>query len=141
MLNRKPDIFSRIATASLLVVLLLCSAGCVSVLIAGAGGGISYTLSNVAYKTVNYPLDDVRRAVHDALEKMAIKEIQATQTEKGIRINAVTMDLKIYIDLVWITYKTTRISVDARKNLILKDKATAAAIIEQTDGILATKNN
>jgi hypothetical protein len=49
---------------------------------------------------------------------------------------AETSELKINIDLEKITAKTTRISVDARKNIVVKDKSTAAAIIEETEAML-----
>jgi microsomal dipeptidase-like Zn-dependent dipeptidase len=57
-------------------------------------------------------------------------------TKGGVRIVSETMDLKIYIDLNSITNRTTKISVDVRKNIVLKDKATATAIIDQTERIL-----
>ncbi len=51
-------------------------------------------------------------------------------------IIAETSDLDIYIDLEKITPKTTKMSVDAKKNIVMKDKATAVAIIEETEALL-----
>jgi len=135
-LNRKCGILKPAKQAAYISLLLLCLTGCVSILVAGAGGGIGYTITNIAYKTVNYPIEEVTTAVSAALKKMDITELETRQSAKGVHITALTAELKIYIDLDWITSKTTRISVDARKNLVLKDKATATAIIEQTDNIL-----
>ncbi len=125
----------------LIIAAVMCAAGCASILIAGAGGGVEYTITNVAYKTVNYPMEQVQSATHAALKKMAIRYKQTVKSEKGVKIEAETMDLKIYVDLDWITVKTTKISVDARKNFVLKDKSTAAAIIEEIDNILLGKND
>ena len=47
-----------------------------------------------------------------------------------------TAELKIYIELERITHKSTKISVDAKKGAIVKDRATATEIIEQTERIL-----
>ncbi len=139
--NGKPNNLKPMAVLCLITISLACSAGCTSVLIAGAGGGAEYTLTNVAYKTVNYPMERVQSAVHFALNKMAIRDMKTLKTEKGVRIVAETIDLKIYIDLDWITVRTTKISVDARKNFVMKDKATAAAIIERVESVLEGKNN
>ena len=51
-------------------------------------------------------------------------------------IVAETSELDIYINLEKITPKTTKMSVDAEKNIVVKDKATAVAIIEETDTML-----
>ncbi len=48
--------------------------------------------------------------------------------------------LEIDIELESITFKTTRMSVDAAKVAIIKDRATAAEIIVQTQRILEASN-
>ena len=53
-----------------------------------------------------------------------------------MEISATTARLKIYIELERITNKTTKISVNAKKNVVLKDSATATEIIEQIETIL-----
>jgi hypothetical protein len=102
----------------------------------GQAGGVAYTFTNVAYKTVLAPIDRVEVASHLALIKMGIKYIRSTEMENGVQIIAETSELKINIDLEKITAKTTRISVDARKNIVVKDKSTAAAIIQETEAML-----
>jgi archaellin len=122
-----------------LYVLLTCmmiSAGCASILLTGAGGGIGYTLTNIAYKTVGYPLDEVTSAIRVALISLDISEKSIRKTSKEVEITAETSALNIDIDLELITDRTTKITVDARKSFIFKDKATATAIIEETELIL-----
>ncbi|MGO9378244.1 MAG: DUF3568 family protein [Dissulfurispiraceae bacterium] len=122
------------------LLVLILSVGCASILVAGAGGGIAYTFTNVAYKTVTYPSGEVVAAVHGALKKMEITERYTELTaDGGMKIKAETPDLTIYVYIDNITIKTTKISVDARKYLIMKDVATATEIIQQTNRILGSK--
>lgn len=102
----------------------------------GAGVGVSYTLSNVAYRTFSSPGDQVHTATVDALKKMGIKIVDDYKSENDRTINASTKELDIEINLEEVTLKTTQIKVDARKSIVLKDKATAAEIINQVGKIL-----
>lgn len=110
--------------------------GCAAVVVAGASGGVAYSITNVAYKTVNYPLDQVRLAARNALKKMGIAEKDIRPIDGGYRITGTTDRLTIEVDLEMITSRSTKISVDARKNLVVKDKATATEIIDQIVRIL-----
>ena len=67
---------------------------------------------------------------------MDIKIIDDSKSENGRIITAVTDDLDIEINLEEVTSKTTQVKVDARKSVVLKDKATAAEIINQVGKIL-----
>jgi hypothetical protein len=49
--------------------------GCAAVAITGGSLGLGYSVTNVAQKTVNHPLDKVVWAIMDASEKMAIKVV------------------------------------------------------------------
>lgn len=110
--------------------------GCASVLVAGASGGVAYTVTNVAYRTIVAPIDQVEFANRLALIKMGIKQIERTETGNEVTILAETCELRIRIDLEKITPNATKMSVDAAKNIVVKDKATAAAVIEQTEAML-----
>jgi hypothetical protein len=110
--------------------------GCTAVALTGAGAGISYTLSNVAYRSFSFPVDRVHQATIDALKKMDIKIIDDSKSEEGRTITATTKELDIVIHLEEVTSKTTQVKVDARKRVVLKDKATAGEIINQVGKIL-----
>ena len=118
-------------------VCLLLLSGCASVMLAGASGGVAYSVTNIAYKTIPRPIDQVDLANRLALIKMGIKYVEVIKTEDRARIFAKTSELKIYIDLNKITPKSTKISVDAKRNLLVKDKSTAEAIINETEAMLA----
>ena len=115
---------------------LLLLSGCTSVLVTGASGGVAYTITNVAYKTIVSPIDQVEFANRLALMKMKIKYRERRERGNGVQIVAETNELSIHIDLERITPNTTKIGVNAKKNIVMKDKATAAAIIEQTEAML-----
>jgi hypothetical protein len=119
---------------------LLLLSGCATVLLTGASGGVAYTITNVASKTLISPIDQVEYANRLALLKMKIRYIERRETENGVQIIAETNELNIYIDLKQITPKTTKIGVNAEKNIILKDRATAVAIIEQTEAMLGNQS-
>ena len=101
-----------------------------------AGVGVSYTLSNVAYRSFSSPMDRIHHATIVALKKMGIRVIDDSKSEDGRIIIAATKGLDIAISLEEVTSKTTQIKVDARKRVVLKDKATAAEIINQVGKIL-----
>ena len=124
----------------LFVFLVQLLAGCTAVVLTGAGAGITYTLSNVAYKSFSSSLDRVHHATVDALKKMDIKTINDYKTVDGRTIIAATKELDILIDLEVVTSKTTQIKVNAIKRVILKDKATAAEIINQVGMSLGEQN-
>ena len=105
--------------------------GCAALVVTGAGIGVSYTLTNVAYRSFSSPLNQVHEATIAALKEMDIKIVDDIKVVNGRSITADTMELDIVIDLERVTLKTTQIKVDARKNVLLKDKATAAEIINQ----------
>ena len=120
----------------LVVFLLLFLSGCTAVALTGAGVGISYTLSNVAYRSFSSPVDQVHDATIAALKKMDIKIVDDSYLKDGNTITAFTKELDIVINLEEVTPKTTLVKVDARKSVFLKDKATAAEIINQVGKIL-----
>jgi hypothetical protein len=121
---------------SFIIFFLPLVSGCTAVALTGAGAGISYTLSNVAYRSFSFPVDRVHQATIDALKKMDIKIIDDSKSEEGRTITATTKELDIVIHLEEVTSKTTQVKVDARKRVVLKDKATAGEIINQVGKIL-----
>jgi hypothetical protein len=110
--------------------------GCTAIALTGAGVGVSYTISNVAYRSFSSPVDPVHDASVAALKKMDIKIIDDSKSEDGRIITATTRELDIVINLEEVTSKTTLVKVDARKRVFLKDKATAAEIINQVGNFL-----
>lgn len=106
---------------------------------AGASLGVSYTITNIAYKTFNFPLGHVNKATVEALGKMDFTIVAYNNIGEERKIVVAAKDLDIRIKLERITSSTTRIMVDARKWPFFKDKATALEIIYQICNVLDPK--
>ncbi len=105
-------------------------------LIAGAGSGVSYTFTNIAYKTMTYPMEDVAVASVRAMDKMSMETVERRDEDSMIVIKTRTRKLTIYITVEAMTPTLTKIEVNAKKLLIFKDKTTAFEIILQTERFL-----
>jgi len=111
--------------------------GCAEVVVPGTltGGGEAYryTTANVAKKTFMGDVERVTTATREALVKMGI-ELQSISTEDAeTKITAATVELNITVKLKPITANTTKVSVNAVEDYVLKDKATADEILDQID--------
>jgi hypothetical protein len=110
-------------------------AGCAEVIVPGAlaGGGEAYryTAANVAKETFMGNVDQVTAATRSALQKMGIQLHSISTEEDQTEVSASTAELKITIEMNPITAKTTMVSVNAVKDYVIKDKATADEILDQ----------
>ncbi len=111
-------------------------AAVIPLFVSAGGGGVAYTVTNVAYQTFSYPLKDVENAVHVALKKMEIGEFGKEEIEDGLEIQAATKKLHIYISMEMITPATTKVKVNAKRGTFLKDKATAKEILVQVGKVI-----
>jgi uncharacterized protein DUF3568 len=117
--------------------IVVVNSGCVTILAAGAITGatqyVKYTVDSTAKRTFSENLNHVMRASIDVLKKMNITIDTVKKKESGAKIQAVANDLKIKISIHPITDNTTKVSIDALKYAVLRDKATADEIITQID--------
>lgn len=120
----------------ILMVPFLSGCAVAAITAAGASLGVSYTITNIACKTLNFPLGRVDKATVKALKKMDMSITAHESTGEEKRIIAAAKDLDIRIKLEPITSMTTKMNVDARKGPFLKDRATALEIIHQVCRIL-----
>lgn len=137
---------SRRLSAALLATAVLFAAGCAApvtllplalpAIISGAGSGISYTFTNVAFKTMTFPLEDVEAANLKALNKMSIEVKKVKHGKYSTKIISRTRKHKIKITIERMTPTLTMIRVNAKKGLFLKDKTTAFEVIYQTERFL-----
>ncbi len=111
--------------------------GCVAILAAGAITGatqyVKYNVDNIANRTFSENLHHVTQVSLDVLKNMMIHIDTVKKQEAGAKIQAHANDLAISITLHPITQNTTKVSIDASKYTVLKDKATADEIISQID--------
>ena len=109
--------------------------GCAEVLvpgtITGAGEYYRYTTTNVAENTLMGTVSQITAASRDALKKMDI-QLQAVHTGVSeTEMNAATAELDILITMVPVTATTTKVTVNAVHDHVIKDRATAAEILAQ----------
>ena len=119
--------------------LILCFpffAGCLAVAAGGAGTGAGYTLANIVSKTFNHPMDKVGNAVEKTFKTMGITLVDNSMDKDDRVVKGSTKELEIIVTLEKVTDKTTKMLVNAKKGMILKDKATANEILNQTGQIL-----
>lgn len=96
--------------------------------------GVAYYYMNVSEKTCVYDLDTMNRASVVTLKRMGFKLGEQSRDDEGDRkIKADTEELNITVKLKKVTTKCTKIKVTARKSVLIRDKATAAEIILQTE--------
>lgn len=137
-----------VALALLFLPVLLSLGGCAGVTstLFGAGAstatssGVSYTIDNIAYKTLNVPVDEVEQGARNVLGKMEFPVTAVERTTAGVSILAQSAnaahELDIEIDLERLSPQVTRMRVVAKRGFFLKDAATATEIILQTAKLL-----
>ena len=111
--------------------------GCFTIIAAGAITGVShymkYTMDNIAHRTFVADLQQVTQTTLDVLKRLRIKINTVSENENGASIYASANDLTIRIYLLPISDIATKVTVDAAKHTVLKDRATANEIISQID--------
>jgi hypothetical protein len=131
----------KLRASAAMIALTVCAAGCdpLTLTAASVGGSmaISHTLNGFIYKTFTAPMRRVEDGSVVALRDMGVKVVSRTTNSEGERvINATARDRDIEVRLEPLTPRTTRMRVVASYGL-LKDSATAEAIMQQTQRVLS----
>lgn len=132
---------------AVILVGMLMLQGCVIVavgVVAGAAAGVTYTFMGVAEKTFNEPYDPVADALQKALISLDIKTGNTRKTEEGGRvvkteIEAFARDTTIKIEIERVADTATKVTVDATRYYLMRDKAIATQILNQTTDNLPKK--
>lgn len=135
----------RLMTLALLVFATLAVQGCAALalnvvsIVAGTGAslGAGHTLDSITYKTFSVPLAGVSRATMMTLDRLDMPVLEFENTEAGHAMTAQAGDREVEIELDRLTASTTRMRVVAKKNWLIRDRATATEIILQTDRTLS----
>lgn len=110
-------------------------AGCTEMLVsgtfAGAGEYYRYTTTNVAEKTLMGTVSQVTAASRDALKKMDIQLHAVHSGDSETEVTAATTELDIRITMVPVTATSTKVTVNAVQDYVVKDRATAVEILSQ----------
>ena len=112
-------------------------AGCAEVVVpgtlAGAGEYYHYTTENDAHKTFMATADEITTASRAALKKMDIQLHEVQSADGETELTAATIELDIRINMEPITATTTRVTVNAVHDHVIKDRATADEILDQIE--------
>jgi hypothetical protein len=123
--------------AILLSICLLGLAGCeplaISMLGAGAGAALRYSVDGVTYRTFTAPAADVKHASLEALERMGIAFESFDRFEYGELIYARAENRSIEIEIEPISPRATRMRIAAKNGGLFYDNATASEIVAQTE--------
>ena len=101
-----------------------------------AGVGVGHAMESITYKTFSLPLGVVSRATVMTLDRLDMPVMEVEDTSAGQTITAQAGDRTVEIELDKLTTTTTRMRVVASKNWLVRDRATAAEVINQTDRTL-----
>lgn len=125
-----------------LSICLLGLAGCqplaISVLGAGAGTALRYSLDGATSRTFTAPAAEVKHASLAALERMGIAFESFDRFEYGELIYARAENREIEIEIEPISARATRMRIAAKNGGFFYDNATANEIVAQTERSLAS---
>ena len=119
-------IIKQVTSGAILISCFWLFAGCAEVVVPGtlAGGGefYRYTTSNVPKKTFMGNVHQLTAAAQRALKKMDIQYHSLNHEDSETEMTASTDELEITITMEPITSTTTKVSVNAVRDQIIKDK-------------------
>ena len=134
----------KLAISLILILMVAVNSGCVAIfaagVVTGAGQYVKYALDSIANQTFMGDLQQVTSVSINVLKEMKIKIRNVERYDEGTRIFAATKNLDIRISLAPISANTTRVSIDVSRYTVLRDKATASAIIMQINTFLTNDN-
>jgi hypothetical protein len=105
---------------------------------AGAGAAVNagkeYAKSGAVYRTFAMPMDDLRLAVSEVLERMELSIVRDEMDEDDREIEAFARDREITLRLEPVTRMASRLRVVVEHGPLLgKDVATATTIVERVE--------
>ena len=125
-----------------LSICLLGLAGCeplaISVLGAGAGTALRYSIDGATSRTFTASAAEVKHASLQALERMGIAFESFDRFEYGELIFARAENRAIEIEIEPISPRATRMRIAAKNGSFFYDNATASEIVAQTERSLAS---
>jgi Protein of unknown function (DUF3568) len=130
-------IVARIVLSIFLLGLAGCEPLALSLLGAGAGTALRYSIDGVTSRTFTAPALEVKHASLAALEHMGIAFESSDRFEYGELIYARAENRAIEIEIEPISKRATRVRIAAKNGGFFYDDATAREIVAQTERLLA----
>ena len=98
--------------------------------------GTEYTTAGTARRTFMYPIDDVHRAVVETFERAGLRLERDEVADQSRRLVGEAEHRTVKIELTPLTPTLTTMRLVVKRNILLKDKATATELVEQTERAL-----
>jgi hypothetical protein len=101
--------------------------------------GTEYAGDGSALRTFTLPLDDVHAAILDTFERTAIRVERDEASDDGRRLVGEAAHRRVKIWLTALTPTLTAMKIVVKRNILMKDKATASELLGQTEVALADR--
>lgn len=118
--------------------------GCAAVIpLLGAGAGmfadrqVDHILESTASKTFAAPLEDVRAAMFQSFYRMELIVESDVRTESGYEVTGKAHGRRVEIELEQVGGQFTYMQAKVKRNFFRRDRATAAALVLDTESIRA----
>ena len=129
---------ARLLALGLLFIVAGCEPLALSLVGAGAGTALRYSIDGATSRTFTAPASDVKHASLAALERMGIAFESLDRFEHGELIYARAENRAIEIEIEPISLRATRMRIAAKNGGFLYDSATALEIVAQTERLIGS---
>jgi hypothetical protein len=123
--------------------------GCAALPIAAVGGavvgsgagavvktGTEYTMTGTARRTFSVPINAVRAAVLEAFERTGVR-LREPQPDQGDEIAGDLHERTVHVRLTAFSDSLTGMTLNVKRNALVKDRATSSSLLEQVEQVLA----
>jgi hypothetical protein len=129
---------ARLLAVGLLFIVAGCEPLALSLVGAGAGTALRYSIDGATSRTFTAPASAVKHASLAALERMGIAFESLDRFEHGELIYARAENRAIEIEIEPISLRATRMRIAAKNGGFLYDSATALEIVAQTERLIGS---
>lgn len=102
--------------------------------------GTEYTMGGTARRTFTSPIEDVHAAILETFERTAIRVAKDETSDDGRRLVGEAERRTVKIELTSLTPTLTSMKLLVKRNILLKDRATASELVTQTEHALADRS-
>ena len=102
-----------------------------------ADRSVDHILKSTVDKSFPVPLEETRAATLQSIQQMELSVETFDRTESGYLVSGKAKGWRVEIELEQVGAQVTRMQVDVKRNFFRRDRATADAIVSETERALA----
>ena len=95
--------------------------------------GTEYTVTGTAYRTFTLSLEDLATVVRRTMDRMDLPITEAEAHGTKLKFTAQGIDRTVHLSLTPISGGVTRLGILVKRNIIVRDRATASEIVTQIE--------